>query len=366
MMKVTGQLILQYAIVFVLLALPAGVLADSSSVEDFTSIVNTGAIKQTTSGSGNRQDLNVGSATSTKANSFNANVTTGSITQSSSGTGIVQSANIGSANNAKVDSFTATVNTGKIEQISNRSGDRQELDIGSVNNSTVNGAFKANVKVKEGVKQTGSGEVVLGSVKNSNVQDFSTTLEVKGKVTGNNIRIGSIVGGERFDNDGKSQGQEKRSDNNSNSSMNMPVFSSPNFKSESNQDNLTNFEKLEVGISNVILKTSDVATHIPVLGSTFNFALKSTEFFGESLKAGVSGGTPPPTSLAIDALKDSPKLGTVISTFTVSRDATEFIVESARSNKNGGTPPPASKGTEILEKGFILGVEILEDSLDSL
>jgi hypothetical protein len=198
-----------------MIALPAWAMGESSSVESFTSMVNTGSVKQNTVGADNRQDLNVGSASSTRVNSFNATVRTGSITQSSRGSGIVQSANIGSTSNANVNSFNAVVTTGNIEQQSTRSGDRQELDIGSVNNSTINGAFTAKVTVKDGVRQTDSGEIVLGSVKNSNIQNFSTTLDVKGTVTGNNIRIGSIVGQERYNKRGQSQGQEQTPDNSS-------------------------------------------------------------------------------------------------------------------------------------------------------
>jgi len=213
-------------IAVVIVSLPAWVTAESS-VESFTSKVNSGTVKQTTTGSGNRQDLNVGSANSTKANSFNADVTTGKITQSSGGTGIVQSANIGSANNSKVGSFTSTVVVGNIEQVSTRSGDRQELDIGSVNNSTVNGKFKVDVKVKDGVKQTGTGEIVLGSVKNSSIRNFSTNLEINGKVSGNNIRIGSIVGQERFDRQGNSAGDEAGSGGEANiKRFPMPIFES--------------------------------------------------------------------------------------------------------------------------------------------
>ena len=202
-MGVIGQQFSRYAMTVAMIALPAWAMGESSSVESFTSMVNTGSVKQNTVGADNRQDLNVGSASSTRANSFNATVSTGSITQSSRGSGIVQSANIGSMSNANVNSFNAVVSTGSIEQLSTHSGDRQELDIGSVNNSTVNGAFNAKVTVKDGVRQTDSGEIVLGSVKNSNIQNFSTTLDVKGTVTGNNIRIGSIVGQERFDKKGK-------------------------------------------------------------------------------------------------------------------------------------------------------------------
>lgn len=247
------------AIAVVIVSLPAWVTAESS-VESFTSKVNSGAVKQTTTGSGNSQDLNVGSANSTKANSFNADVTTGSITQTSRGTGIVQSANIGSANNSKVGSFTSTVVVGNIEQVSTRSGDRQELDIGSVNNSTVNGKFNVDVKVKDGVKQTGAGEIVLGSVKNSSIQNFSTNLEVKGKVTGNNIRIGSIVGQERL---GNNEVQEKHFDISPNERLVVsngpeiddPISSSPEFKEIRSDLNKTEYGRA------LLLKLEEVAKH---------------------------------------------------------------------------------------------------------
>ncbi|NVN99798.1 MAG: hypothetical protein HXX17_10770 [Geobacteraceae bacterium] len=333
MMTMIGQRIPLYVIAFAIVALPTGALADNSSVEDFTSIVNTGAIKQTTSGSNNRQDLNVGSANSTKANSFNATVTTGSITQSSSGTSIVQITNIGSANNAKVGSFNSTVNTGKIEQVSTRSGDRQELDIGSVNNSTVNGAFKVNVNVKEGVKQTGSGEIVLGSVKNSNVQDFSTNIDVKGKVTGNNIRIGSIVGGERFDGNGNTVGSFGLGGGgrDGNTSISMPSFSQErgnNYKPEidlalSGISEIPNpFFESVVGVGKIGKFFVDDAYYLAYGGSEpsvfdatkeipfgIGFVIRSAEFFYKDGLYLLNGGVEPS---ALDVLKEAPFIGFTI------------------------------------------------------
>lgn len=178
-----------------------------SNIGSFSSTVNIkGAVTQTATGSNVKQDLNVGSAQKSQANSFNAVVTTGSITQTGKN-GAQQFINVGGMNNSKVDRFDAQVTTGNIEQIANR-GERQEMDIGSVTNSTVTGT--ATTRVSTGaVKQTGDGEISLGAIKNSNVKQFNSNLNVKGKLEGNNIRMGSVIGQEKYDNDGNYAGQAK-------------------------------------------------------------------------------------------------------------------------------------------------------------
>lgn len=178
-----------------------------SNIGSFSSTVNIkGIVTQTATGSNVKQDLNVGSAQKSQANSFNAVVTTGSITQTGKN-GAQQFINVGGMNNSKVDRFDAQVTTGNIEQIGNR-GERQEMDIGSVTNSTVTGA--ATTRVSTGaVKQTGEGEISLGAIKNSNVKQFNSNLNVKGKLEGNNIRMGSVIGQEKYDNDGNYAGQAK-------------------------------------------------------------------------------------------------------------------------------------------------------------
>lgn len=171
-----------------------------SKVGSFSSVVTIqGPVNQTATGNGVNQDLNIGSAQKSQTNTFSSVVTTGSITQTGNN-GAQQSINVGGMNNSKADKFDARVSTGNIEQVGNR-GEKQELDIGSVTNSTVSGT--ATTRVSTGaIKQTGDGEIVLGAVKNSNVQQFRSNLSVQGKLEGNNIRMGSIVGQERYDNQG--------------------------------------------------------------------------------------------------------------------------------------------------------------------
>lgn len=176
-----------------------------SSVGTFNSTVTIqGPVNQTATGKNVKQDLNVGSAQKSQANTFSSVVTTGSITQTGNN-GAQQFINVGGMNNSKANKFDAQVTTGNIEQVANR-GERQELDIGSVTNSTVTGTATTRVSVGS-VKQTGEGEIALGAVKNSNVQQFQSNLSVKGKLEGNNIRMGSVVGQERYDNQGRYRGQ---------------------------------------------------------------------------------------------------------------------------------------------------------------
>lgn len=178
-----------------------------SDVGAFQSTVTIqGNIGQSSSGTNNRQDLNVGSASNSRTRSFNANVSTGAIRQSAQGSGIQQRINVGSMQNSQASTFSATVQTRSIEQVATKSGQRQELDIGSVTNSTINGAANTSVHIGQDIRQIGSGEIVLGSVKNSNIGNFNQNLTVQGKLIGNNIRMGSVIGQERYGNDGRSNG----------------------------------------------------------------------------------------------------------------------------------------------------------------
>lgn len=242
---VTSLTLLQFSV-------PDLLFAESSSVGTFSSVVTTGPVKQKTSGSGNTQILNVGSATYTKAKSFSSVVNTGPITQSSQGSGIVQSANIGSATNSTVGTFSSTVNTSKIEQISTRSGDRQELELGSVTNSTVNGTMNVNVRVKNGITQTGSGTVAIGSVKDAKVNNFSNNVDVK-KVSGNNIKIGSIVGQSKFDNEGRYAGEEQAGSGFTDNGFKMPSnFSAvQNYAGAAVKESVKEYVKLEVAATKV-------------------------------------------------------------------------------------------------------------------
>ena len=178
-----------------------------SDVGAFQSTVTIqGNIGQSSSGTNNRQDLNVGSASNSRTRSFNANVSTGAIRQSAQGSGIQQRINVGSMQNSQASTFSATVQTRSIEQVATKSGQRQELDIGSVTNSTINGAANTSVHVGQDIRQIGSGEIVLGSVKNSTIGNFNQNLTVQGKLIGNNIRMGSVIGQERYGNDGRNNG----------------------------------------------------------------------------------------------------------------------------------------------------------------
>ncbi len=191
-----------------------------STVGNFNSTVTIqGPVKQTATGNNVKQDLNVGSAQKSQANTFTSVVTTGSITQTGNN-GAQQFINVGGMNNSKANKFDAHVTTGNIEQVANR-GERQELDIGSVTNSTVTGTATTRVSVSS-VKQTGEGEIALGAVKNSNVGQFQSSLTVQGKLEGNNIRMGSVVGQERYDNRGRYVGREATGDEQS------AVFQMPN------------------------------------------------------------------------------------------------------------------------------------------
>lgn len=183
----------------------AAVAQAQSNIGTFSSVVTIqGPVTQTATGNNVKQDLNIGSAQKSQANSFSSVVTTGSISQTGSN-GAQQSINVGGMNSSKADQFNAIVTTGNIEQVGNN-GERQELDIGSVTNSTVTGAATTRVSVGS-VKQVGDGEIVLGAVKNSNVQQFNSNLSV-GAISGKNIRMGSVVGNERFDNEGRYVGKE--------------------------------------------------------------------------------------------------------------------------------------------------------------
>lgn len=173
-----------------------------SAVGTFSSVVTIqGPVTQTATGNNVTQDLNVGSVKNSKTNNFSSVVTTGGITQTGNNAA-QQFINIGSMKDSKADRFDANVQVGRIEQVG-RNGERQELDIGSVNNSTVKGAASTSVQVKGGIKQVGSGEIVLGSVKNSNVQQFNSNLNIQGRIEGNNIRMGSVVGQYGYDNNGR-------------------------------------------------------------------------------------------------------------------------------------------------------------------
>ncbi|MEI6214343.1 MAG: hypothetical protein WCP10_09580, partial [Desulfuromonadales bacterium] len=283
-----GKIINHYTASLILLVVAAAwtsIAIAETSVDDFTAIVNTGTVKQQTQGSGNQQDLNVGSATGTKANSFNANVTTGTITQSSSGSGIVQTSNIGSANASKVGTFNSTVTTGNIEQVSTKNGQRQELDIGSVTNSTVTGSANMKVNVSQGVTQTGSGEVVLGSVKNSNVQNFSTNLDVKGKVTGSNIKMGSIVGQSRYDNEGVYHGLEPNDIEDKDRHLNLPS----KFNSISRQNSTDKIND----IKNYVFKEAEDYLNSPIIRSQISGAVSDTKIlvgFVQTTVAGIGSG----------------------------------------------------------------------------
>lgn len=190
-----------------------------SNVGNFNATVSIqGPVTQTATGTSVKQDLNVGSAQKSQANSFSSVVTTGSITQTGNN-GAQQFINVGGMNNSKADKFDAQVSTGNIEQVA-KNGEKQELDIGSVSNSTVSGKATSRVSVGS-VKQTGEGEIALGAVKNSNVQQFQSNLFVKGKLEGNNIRMGSVVGQERYDNRGRDVGRELTSTEQS-ASLQMP------------------------------------------------------------------------------------------------------------------------------------------------
>lgn len=190
------------ALVPMLLGLPVWGFAQST-VGTFSSVVTIqGPVNQTATGSNVQQNLNVGSAEKSKTNSFSSVVTTGAITQTGQN-GAQQFINVGGMNNSQANKFDANVTVGRIEQVG-KSGERQELDIGSVTNSAVSGTATTRVEVTKGVKQTGNGEIVLGSVKNSNVGQFESNLSVRGKVDGNNIRMGSVVGGRQYNNTGDS------------------------------------------------------------------------------------------------------------------------------------------------------------------
>ena len=203
-----------------------------SQVGSFNATVDIqGPVNQTATGNSVKQDLNVGSAQKSKANSFSSTVTTGSITQTGRN-GAQQIINVGGMNNSQADKFDAKVSTGNIEQIANH-GEKQELDIGSVSNSTVSGTATTRVSVGA-VKQTGEGEIALGALKNSNVQQFKSDLVIGGKLEGNNIRMGSVVNQEKYNNNGKYTGKEALG-----STTQSPQIQMPNFEIASRKDQIS-------------------------------------------------------------------------------------------------------------------------------
>lgn len=203
-----------------------------SQVGSFNATVDIqGPVNQTATGNSVKQDLNVGSAQKSKANSFSSTVTTGSITQTGRN-GAQQIINVGGMNNSQADKFDAKVSTGNIEQIANH-GEKQELDIGSVSNSTVSGTATTRVSVGA-VKQTGEGEIALGALKNSNVQQFKSDLVIGGKLEGNNIRMGSVVNQEKYNNNGKYTGKEALG-----STTQSPQIQMPNFEISSRKNQIS-------------------------------------------------------------------------------------------------------------------------------
>lgn len=188
-----------------------------SQVGSFSSVVTIqGDIRQHAAGKNVRQDLNVGSASNSRVGQFNSTVSTQGITQLGA-QGAQQWMNVGGVQNSRVENFSSNVTAGKVEQIGKK-GERQELDIGSVTRSTVTGTANTQVSVGD-VRQTGSGEIALGAVKDSRVRDFQSSLSVQGKIEGNNIRMGSVVGQRRYNNDGESSGQEVPPDDGGQSSF---------------------------------------------------------------------------------------------------------------------------------------------------
>ncbi len=195
-----------------------------SQTGSFSSVVTIGgSVKQNSTGSNNTQVMSVGGMNQSQTGTFNSTVSAGSISQTANGSNVQQSMNVGSMSNSSAASFTSRVNAKKIEQVG-RSGERQELDIGSVTNSNVTGAVNTTVNVNQGIKQVGDGEIAIGAVKNSNIGGFNNSISVN-KVEGNNIRIGSVVGGRRYDNDGNASRDIDVPRGNGGSGMPLPVFS---------------------------------------------------------------------------------------------------------------------------------------------
>ena len=121
------------------------------------------------------------------------------------------------------------MNVGRIEQVGN-SGERQSWTLVRSLTLLVRGTATTRVEVTN-VKQTGNGEIVLGSVKNSNVGQFESNLSVRGKIEGNNIRMGSVVSQERYDNKERYVGTELPVSN-APSSLTLNNFSSSNRKEQ--------------------------------------------------------------------------------------------------------------------------------------
>jgi hypothetical protein len=184
----------------------AGYSLAQSNVGNFNaSVTIQGPVTQTATGSGVTQDINIGSAKTSQANSFTAVVTTGSITQTGNN-GAQQFINVGGMKDSKANNFNAKVTTGNITQTAQK-GERQEIDVGSATNSTINGDMTVNVRTGD-INQTGKGEIAIGAVKNSTVSGFTKTLVHTQAISGHNVRIGSIVGQQRYDNQGGLVGRE--------------------------------------------------------------------------------------------------------------------------------------------------------------
>ena len=189
-----------------------------SQVGSFNSVVIIGgSVKQNANGSNNNQAINVGGMNQSSTDNFNATVSVGGISQTANGSGVSQTLNAGSMSNSSAASFTTNVNAGKLEQ-AGRSGERQEMDIGSVTNSNVSGSVNTTVNARQGIKQVGEGEIAIGAVKNSNIGSFNNSITVN-KIEGNNIRIGSIVGGGRYDKHGQLENTNAASNESSNGKL---------------------------------------------------------------------------------------------------------------------------------------------------
>ena len=212
----------------------SGSATAQSTAGSFSSVVTIGgSVKQEANGNNNTQVINAGGMNASKTGSFNSTVSVGGITQTTTGSGGVQTLNAGSMSNSSAGSFTANVNAGKLEQ-TGKGGERQEMDIGSVTNSTVSGSVNTTVNVRQGVKQVGEGEIAIGAVKNSNIGSFNNSITVN-KVEGNNVRIGSVVGGGVYDNKGRLLNKAQTATNNTNAvDRNPNSLQLPNFSTATN------------------------------------------------------------------------------------------------------------------------------------
>jgi hypothetical protein len=158
------------------------------------------------------------------------------------------------------------------------------------------------------------------------VQNFKSNVDVNGTFTGSNIKMGSIIGGERLDNQ----------------VSNGMIIQPPE-------------DGFALKVADALLKTSEVMDHIPVLGSAYNFGFKSTVFLGDSTMALIYGTQPPPVSNAYDAIKDAPFVGTPINVFETSRDTTIFLIDGVK----GNSTPSASEAAHLAEQIEKIGVEII-------